>query len=232
MSKSIFITATGTDVGKTYVTALLVKALRKAGKNAGYYKAALSGALAGADGRLIPGDADQVLRTAGLAEMPESCVSYIYKEAVSPHLAAQWEGNPAEMAVIERDFAAASARFDYLTVEGSGGIVCPIRWDSQKILLEDIISHLGLSVLITAVPALGSINSCVLTAEYLKSRRIPIKGFIMNRFHANDPMEEDNCRMIESLTQLPIVAKIPDNAQEFPLDPKTLCALYTIPQRR
>lgn len=44
MSKGIFVTATGTDIGKTYVTALIIKKLREYGINAGYYKAALSGA--------------------------------------------------------------------------------------------------------------------------------------------------------------------------------------------
>ena len=65
MGKGIFITATGTDVGKTYVTGLLVKKLREAGLNAGYYKAALSGAEITPEG-LLPGDADFVRRMAGL----------------------------------------------------------------------------------------------------------------------------------------------------------------------
>ena len=59
MSKGLFITATGTDVGKTYATALLVKKLVQAGLKAGYYKAALSGAEY-RDGVLVPGDADYV----------------------------------------------------------------------------------------------------------------------------------------------------------------------------
>ena len=50
MGKGIFITGTGTDVGKTFVTALIVKKLRDAGKNAGYYKAAISGAEKAEDG--------------------------------------------------------------------------------------------------------------------------------------------------------------------------------------
>ena len=44
MSKGLFITGTDTDIGKTYVTALIVKTLREAGYDAGYYKAAISGA--------------------------------------------------------------------------------------------------------------------------------------------------------------------------------------------
>ena len=69
MTKGLFISATGTDVGKTYVTALLVKALRQAGYEAGYYKAALSGAVP--DGQsLVPGDAQYVCQTAGIPEEP------------------------------------------------------------------------------------------------------------------------------------------------------------------
>ncbi len=59
-------------------------------------------------------------------------VSYIYKTAVSPHLAAQREGNPVEMEKVQADFKAAQAKYDYLTMEGSGGIICPIRWDEKR----------------------------------------------------------------------------------------------------
>ena len=57
MGKALFITGTGTDVGKTYVTGLIVRHLRQSGRNAGYYKAALSGAEPDDQGELQPGDA-------------------------------------------------------------------------------------------------------------------------------------------------------------------------------
>ena len=72
--KGIFITATGTDVGKTYVTALILKKLREVSVNAGYYKAALSGAYRNA-GELIPGDAAYVASISGLPVPPEQLVS-------------------------------------------------------------------------------------------------------------------------------------------------------------
>lgn len=68
MSKGIFITAIGTDVGKTYVTGLIVKKLRDAKLNAGYYKAALSGAEEQPDGTWLPGDAAFVGKIAGIPE--------------------------------------------------------------------------------------------------------------------------------------------------------------------
>ena len=148
MSKGIFITATGTDIGKTFVTGLIVKKLRDAGLNAGYYKAALSGAELQPDGTWLPGDAAYVTQTSGMTEKPEELVSYIYKTAVSPHLAALREGNPVELDKVKADFAAAQAKYDYVTMEGSGGIICPIRWDEQHLLLEDLIKATNLGTLV------------------------------------------------------------------------------------
>lgn len=96
MGKALFITGTGTDIGKTYVTGLIVKRLRDAGKNAGYYKAALSGAVRAEDGSLLPGDALHVNKVASIGETIPNLVSYIYEEAVSPHLAARRANEPID----------------------------------------------------------------------------------------------------------------------------------------
>ena len=89
MGKALFITGTGTDVGKTYVTGLIVKCLRDAGLSASYYKAALSGAETAEDGSLLPGDALYVRRIAGLMEPADELVSYVYRDAVLPKAALQ-----------------------------------------------------------------------------------------------------------------------------------------------
>ena len=60
MSKNLFITGTGTDIGKTYVTGLMIKKLQESGLKAAYYKAAMSGNDRREDGSLIPGDAVRV----------------------------------------------------------------------------------------------------------------------------------------------------------------------------
>lgn len=231
MSKGLFITATGTDIGKTYVTGLLVKKLRSAGLNAGYYKAALSGAEETANG-LLPGDADFVVRTANLPERPEQLVSYIYKTAVSPHLAAQLEGNPVEMSKISADFRAALQKYDYLTMEGSGGIICPIRWDSRHILLEDIIRTLGLGTLIISNAALGSINACVLTAFYLQQKKIPVRGIILNNYNEDDTMQRDNKKMMELLSGIPVIGSVKKDAAELDIDVQLLQSLYHTPTER
>lgn len=218
MSRGIFITGTGTDVGKTYITALLVRALREKGIKAGYYKAALSGAQP-VGGRLLPGDACYVRETAGMEEEAETMVSYIYEHAVSPHLAARLEGNPPVMEKIKEDYRSMSRKYPFLVVEGSGGIVCPIRWDEKAtILLEDIIKEMGLGALIVSDSGLGSINAAVLTVEYMKNREIPVHGIIMNRFHAGDVMEEDNRRMISEISGIPVIAAVAEGSRTLDMD--------------
>ncbi len=226
MSKAIFITATGTDVGKTYVTGLIVKKLRAAGLNAGYYKAALSGAEEQPDGTWLPGDAAFVAKTAGLDAKPDELVSYIYKEAVSPHLAALREGNPVEMETIAADFASSGKKYDYVTMEGSGGIICPIRWDEQHILLEDIIKELGLGTLVISNAALGSINALVLTTSYLEQKGIPVRGIILNNYDGTDFMQADNKRMMQEITGIPIIATVAPHATELDINPQFLASLY------
>lgn len=223
-SNGYFVTATGTDIGKTFMTALLVKKWRERGIDAGYYKAALSGTEF-KDGRWVAGDADYVKNAAGLSDSQEEMVSYAYREAVSPHLAARKEGNPVELEKVLADFKRAQARHSFLFVEGSGGILCPIRYDlspnGKKIFLEDIVGALGLPLLVVTTAALGSINSCVLTVEYARSRKLPVRGILVNRYGAsgNLEMEDDNIRMMRDLTGLEILAKVHENAADLGADP-------------
>ena len=225
MSKALFITGTGTDIGKTYVTGLIVKKLVDAGLRAGYYKAALSGAETLADGTLLPGDALHVAQIAGLAA-EDASVSYIYRDAVSPHLAAQLENRPMDFDKVEQDFKQAQERTDYLTVEGSGGIICPLRWDDvEHVVLDDLVLRLGLSALVVADAGLGTINAAVLTAEHLRMRGIPLKGFIFNNWQGGT-MQEDNVKMVEALTGVRVLVCVEHGAVELPMAVDALAALY------
>ena len=225
MGKALFVTGTGTDIGKTYVTGLIVKHLRDAGFAAGYYKAALSGAEVAADGTLLPGDALHVAHVAGL-NAADVTVSYVYRDAVSPHLAAQIEHRPMDFAKVAQDYRRAKERTDYLTVEGSGGIICPLRWDGDEhVVLDDLAVRLGLAALVVADAGLGTINAAVLTAEHLRARGIPLRGFIFNNWQGG-LMQEDNVRMVEEITGARVLARVPHGAPELPMRADALAALY------
>lgn len=226
MSKKLFITGTGTDVGKTYISGLIVKKLKEGGKSAAYYKAAMSGNERRADGSLIPGDGLFVKKMSGISQPLAQMCPYIYETAVSPHLASRLEGDPVQMEVVREGFLKVCGRYDYVTMEGSGGILCPICYDEAKIQLEDVISHLGLSSIIVADAGLGTINSVVLTAEYMRAKELPVKGIIFNHFHPGNVMEEDNLRMCEDMTGLPVLACVKEGEKELPLDLELLTSLY------
>lgn len=226
MSKKIFITGTGTDVGKTFVTGLIVKKIYESGNSAAYYKAAMSGNEKRNDGTLIPGDALSVKNCSGIPQSLESMCPYIYENAVSPHLASRIEGNPVKMDVVKKGFDNLVNDYDYITVEGSGGILCPLCFDEEKIQLEDVVKELSLPSLIIADAGLGTINNVVLTYEYMKSKGLSVKGIIFNHFHKGDVMEEDNLRMCEYMTGLKVIACVGDSDKDLDIDSTFLKSLY------
>ncbi|MBD5402638.1 dethiobiotin synthase [bacterium] len=225
---SIFITATGTDVGKTYVSALLVKKMRELGFDCGYYKPALSGAVKTSDGNMLPGDCDFVLKTAGLDIDPLNCVTYCFEEPVSPHLAAARCGIEIDLNVIKADFERLSANYDFMCVEGAGGITCPFNLSNKEILLPDVIKSLELGVVIVADGGLGTINSVLLTVEYAKLYGIKILGIILNNYDKMNFMHVDNKLQIETLTGVNIIATIPKMAEDIDISKNDLLDLFTV----
>lgn len=226
MSKNLFLTGTGTDVGKTYVSGLMIKKMRENKKKTAYYKAAMSGNDRRPDGSLIPGDAQFVKSISGLEQPLEEMCPYLYEAAVSPHLAAQMEGNPVELERVLECFDDVCNRYDYVTAEGSGGILCPLRFDRCKIRLGDFIKARNLSCLMVADAGLGAINSVVLTAEYMKAHGIPVKGIIFNRYQQGNTLHEDNLLMCESLTGLKVLACVRDGDTDLEIPFELLESLY------
>ena len=226
MSKALFVTGTGTDTGKTYVTGLIVKKLQEAQKNPAYYKAAMSGNDRRPDGTLIPGDALAVQTMSGIDQSLTSMCPYVYEHAYSPHLASRLEGNPVVMDIVKHGFADVAADYDYVTVEGSGGILCPICFDEARIQLEDVVKELHLSSILIADAGLGTINSVVLTAEYMKTHGLPLKGIIFNHYETGNLLHEDNRKMCEYYTGIPVVACVADGDTELSMDAETLKGLY------
>lgn len=225
--KKTFVVGTGTDVGKTYITGLIVKKLHAAGLNAAYYKAAMSGNERDENGNLIPGDAKHVKDVSGISQSLEQMCPYIYETAVSPHLASRLEGNPVQLDVVRNGFLTLASKYDYITIEGSGGIVCPICFDEACIGLVDVIRALDSETILIADAGLGTINSVVLTYEYMKTRNIPIKGIIFNNYVKGDVMHEDNIRMCQYFTGIPVLALVENGAQDIDIDINILISVYS-----
>ena len=203
MTKCIFVTATGTDIGKTYVSALIVKNMREKGFNCGYYKPVLSGYTKEQN------DCKYVIEVAGLKEQDTDCLTYCFDEAVSPHLAAKRTGTRISKEKILDDFKTKKQKYDYLLMEGAGGITCPLDLENNY-LLNNLIKDMETEIIVIADGGLGTINSVLLTCEYAKNNGINVNGIILNNYKDNF-MYEDNKNVIEKLTGVKVLATIKCN---------------------
>lgn len=226
MRKGLFVAGTGTDVGKTYVTGLLVKTLQNCGAHSAYFKAAMSGNERDTRGQLVPGDALYVKEQSSIDQPLDSMCPYLYEAAVSPHLASMLEGNPLVLSHVLRRYDALCTSYDYVTLEGAGGIVCPLRFDDQKILQEDFIKARPMNVVLVADAGLGTINAVVLSVEYMVERDISLKGIIFNRFEPGNRLHEDNVKMCECLTGVPTLACVKEGDTTLAMSCDTLAMLY------
>lgn len=226
MKGGLFVTGTGTDVGKTYVTALLLKKLRQGGFQAAYYKAAMSGNRRLPDGTLLPGDALAVKDVSGISQPLEQMCPYVYEAAVSPHLAARLEGNPVCLQRVLQDVHTLAGAYEYVTLEGSGGILCPLRFDQEELWLADVVQACRLGCLLVADAGLGTINAVGLTAFYLRQRGIPLQGLVFNRFQPGNRLHEDNVVMCEHLTGVKTAALVREGDTDLRIPAEQLAALY------
>jgi dethiobiotin synthetase len=203
-AKSIFITGTDTDVGKTLVSGLLLRFLRHQGTDAGYQKWAATG------GAENPADLAACLHLAGLEPEPallDLQVPYRFSQPVSPHLAAELDHREIDPGKIIAAYRAMAARYEVLIVEGVGGLLVPLRRD---LLLVDLLGRLGIPTIIVARSGLGAINHTLLTIEALRARRIPAAGVIFTDVAAVDErLAADNIRTIAALGQIDILGRLP-----------------------
>ena len=98
--------------------------------------------------------------------------------------------------------------------------------EGKELWLEDIIRELQLPCLVVAEAGLGTINHTILTLEYLKMRGIEARGVILNHFHPELEMEQENRSMIEQRGKVPVLACIPNYGEEVDIPAERLMELY------
>ncbi|MCT4595926.1 MAG: dethiobiotin synthase [Anaeromicrobium sp.] len=196
MGKGVFVVGTDTDVGKTFVTAGLVYKLKEMGVDACVFKPVLSGGVVEND-KLIPGDVSFVKDVAGLDEEYDNMNSYCFKDPVSPHMAAMRSNVHIDRKKIINDYNKLSKKYEYVVVEGAGGVVVPIV--RNEYYIYDMVKDLGLDVIVVTRAGVGTINHTVLTIEFLRSKNINIKGIVVNGY-TGSYYEDDNIEIIKDIT--------------------------------
>lgn len=205
MSQALFIAGTGCGVGKTTVAGALLAALSDGGYDTAFYKPVISGT-----DSIPESDAGRLHAQCGLDQEILSLSSYVFKEAISPHLAAAHLMQPVDPDMIQADFASVSLLHDATIVEGTGGIICPytLYADGRRVMQADVLRALGLTSVIVAPSGVGTLNGTLLTVDYMRSHDLPFAGVIMNRFDASDEVHQDNLATIELLGETSVVATV------------------------
>lgn len=186
----LFVTATGTDCGKTLISAILCQALQ-----ADYWKPIQTGP--------PPKDADTIKRLVSYPVTVHSETHYL-KEPLSPHAAAASEGIRLSLNDFQLPYTPRA-----LVVEGAGGILVPFNNQGEYVI--DLASRFSLQVILVVKLYLGCINHALLSINELKSRKLTIKGLIFNG--------EDTFGAISLISQvsgLPTLLIIQEEAEVLP----------------
>jgi dethiobiotin synthetase len=204
LAKGLFVIGTDTDVGKTFVTAGITYILRKHNFNACSFKPVQSGGIV-KDNKVLSGDIEFVKDITEINETNTMMNSYCLKEAVSPHIAAEIENVTIDKNKILEDYKKLQEKYDYVIVEGAGGIIVPLI--RGKYYIYDLVKDLDIPVIIVARAGVGTINHTALTVDFIKRLGIEIKGLIINGY-SNSFYEDDNIKVLKNITNVDVISII------------------------
>ena len=209
MAQGIFITGTGTEIGKTVIAGGLAAALKQAGTDVGVMKPISTGDTADA----------RFLKHAAEVDDELSLINPIYlRHPLAPSVAARMENIEIDLSCVETAFAELQERYDFVIVEGVGGIAVPIRDD---FLVVQLIQQFDLPILIVATAGLGTLNHTLLTVAFAQQFNIPIAGVVLNGLRSETAglAEATNPVEIEKLTGIPVIGVVPYQKQLDTPDP-------------
>jgi dethiobiotin synthetase len=203
----VFVTGTDTDVGKTAVAAGLTAALRSQNLRATYFKPVQSGCRE-ENGQLIASDARLAQTMAGLDEPQAVLTPVVLKLPLAPAVAAAQAGVRIDLEDIAKAYRYLAGRYDFLVVEGAGGLYVPLV--DNNFLVLDLARWLGLPVLVVARPGLGTINHTVMTVKTAQQAGLPVVGIIINQYPDEPNLAaRTNPEIIAAVSGRPILAKVP-----------------------
>ncbi len=214
--KAYFVVGTDTEVGKTTVTAALVRAACARGLAGVGFKPAESGCET-VDGRLVAADAAALVQAAGGRYRLEEICCYRFQPAVAPGVAADQLGVTIDFEVIRAAIERIRERRpDLLLIEGAGGLLVPFGGGR---LLADLVVALGVPALVVGRAGLGTINHTLLAVEALRARDVEVAGVVLV---ATEPIEPafaaSNQAEIERAGQVRVAGTAPHTADPAQLD--------------
>lgn len=200
-----FITGTDTGVGKTVVTAGLLRALHQSGRSTIGMKPVAAGCEL-RNGVWHNEDVDHLLSASSVAITADDINVYRLRAAIAPHIAAAQEGAVIDPANIRNAFQALAERADTVLVEGVGGFVVPLNDTTDT---ADLAAALALPVVLVVGLRLGCLNHALLTAEAVSARGLHLAGWVGNCIDPAMPVRAENIAALDARLRAPCLGIVP-----------------------
>jgi dethiobiotin synthetase len=215
MAVGLFITGNDTGVGKTYVAALIVRALRARGRRVGVYKPVASGCRE-ESGALVSDDALALWDAAGRPGELERVSPQRFAATLAPHLAARGERKRVDADLLRSGLDYWRERSEIVIVEGVGGLMSPI---GDEEFVADLAAEFGYPLVVVARNAIGAINQTLQTLIVAATFRdgLPVAGIVLNRVadSSGDPSVESNRDELTRCAVPPVLAEVKWRAETF-----------------
>jgi len=218
--RGLFITGTDTGVGKTYVAALIARALAATGRRVGVYKPAASGCVSIVRGNLVSDDAVALWEAAGRPGDLEHVCPQRFAAPLAPHLAARAEGRQIDAKRLRTGLDYWQSRSEILLIEGAGGLMSPLGDDEY---VADLAHDFGFPLLVVSRNVLGTINATLQTLITASVYRggLAVAGLVLN--HPAPPSADDislstNRAELAARCSAPLLATVVLGAKGFDCD--------------
>lgn len=208
----LFVTGTDTEIGKTYVSSIIVRELVKAGHRVGVYKPLASDCVS--DGRdIVSEDAVFLWEAAGQPLTLDKVCPQRFQAPLSPHLAARAEGREVDADLIRTGLEAWTGHCDIVVVEGCGGLMSPVDDDTY---FADVACDFGYPVVVVVDNRIGAINQALqasVTASCFREG-LDVAGIVLNDAQAfqGDTSRESNFKQIASRSMVPVLTRVRHDA--------------------
>jgi dethiobiotin synthetase len=198
MARGVFVTGTGTEVGKTVVAATIARTLAGEGQRVAVFKPAVTGLDEG-----VETDHELLRRASGSSQSDEEIAPYRYGPPASPHLAASLAGEEIDPERLRQAAGAAADGAEAIVCEGVGGLMVPL---SPDYLVRDLAADLGYPLVVVASPGLGTINHTLLTVEAAHAAGLEVAAVVLNPWPEEpNEIERSNRETIAALAEVEVL---------------------------
>jgi len=202
--KSLFITGTDTDVGKTYITAGLAIMLRKMGVDVGVMKPFAAGVV---QKKGYKSEDVEILTKSAQTNDPENLVNpQFFPIPASPYTAWKKLKIKPKIPLVLSSFKKLTNIHEMMLVEGMGGILTPILKDYY---VTNLIKDMKIPTIIVTRSKVGTVNHTLMTVKMCEKYKIPIKGIIINNFDDDGYPINQLTKDLETLTGVKVLGSIP-----------------------